>query len=87
MSPLSDPVEGCSVLSVIVAAEEPWTFSERSGVAQLLSDPGIGGIAGDGEVDDAAGLEFDDDKDEHGAEEGIVGLEEVASPDLMGVVS
>jgi hypothetical protein len=38
-------------------------------------------------VDDAAGLEFDDDEDEDGAEQGIVSLEEVAGPDLMGVVS
>jgi hypothetical protein len=38
-------------------------------------------------VYDAAGLEFDDDKDEESAEQGIVGLKEVASPDLMGVIA
>ena len=41
VSPLRDPVEGCSVLAVIVADEEPWTFSERSGVAELLCNPGV----------------------------------------------
>ena len=34
----------------------------------------------------AAGLEFDDDKDEEGTKEGIIGLKEVAGPDLVGMV-
>jgi len=38
-------------------------------------------------VDDTAGLEFDDNEDEDGAEQGIVSLEEVTGPDLVGVVS
>ena len=56
-------------------------------VAELLGDPGIGGAPGDGKVDHTARSEFDDDKDEHGAEESIVGLHEIASPDLACVVA
>ena len=41
VSRLRDPVEGCPVLGVIVTNEEPWTFSERCGVAELLSNPGV----------------------------------------------
>ena len=38
-------------------------------------------------VDHAARFELDDDKDEQGAEESIVGLHEIASPDLAGMVA
>ncbi len=87
MTCLCDPVEGWSILAVIVADQEPWAFSERCGVAQLLGNSGVGRVARHGEVDDASGLEFDDDEDEDGAEQGIVGLEEVAGPDVVGVVT
>ena len=33
--------ERCPVLAVIVADEEPWTFSERCGVAELLCNPRV----------------------------------------------
>ena len=36
---------------------------------------------------DSAGTQLDDDEDEHGAKEEIVGLEEVTGPDLAGVVA
>jgi hypothetical protein len=84
---LSDPVEGGPVLGVIVTNEESRRFPQWCSIAELLCDPWIGRIARNGEMHDATGLEFDDDKDEHGAKKGIVGLEEVAGPDLMGVVS
>ena len=79
--------EGRPVLAVIVTDEESRRFAQRSSIAELLSDPGVGRVASYGEVDDAAGLEFDDDEDEDGAEQGIVSLEEVTGPDLVGVVS
>ena len=44
------------------------------------------GAPGDGKVDHTARSELDDDKDEHSAEEEIVGLHEIASPDLAGMV-
>ncbi len=38
------------------------------------------------EVHDAALSQFNDDENEDGAEEQIVGLQDIASPDLIGVV-
>ena len=84
---LSDPCEGRTVLGVVVADEVSRSFSKGGCAAQLLGDPGIGGALGHGKVNDAARFELDDDKDEQGAEEGIVGLHEIASPDLAGIVA
>jgi len=50
-------------------AQEAWTFSKRCCLAQLLSQPYISGMACNSEVHDAALLQFNDDKNEDGAEE------------------
>jgi hypothetical protein len=44
VSPLSDPVEGCPVLAVIVTNEESRRFAQWSSIAELLSDPGVGRV-------------------------------------------
>ncbi len=82
-----DPCEGRAVLGVVVTDEVSRSFAEGSCVVELLGDSGIGGAPGHGKVDHAARSELDDDKDEHGAEEEIVGLHEIASPDLAGMVA
>ena len=51
----------------------------------MLAQPGVGGMVCHAEVDDTTRAELDDDEDEHGAEEEVVGLEEVAGPDVTGV--
>jgi len=83
----SDSVERWAVFAVVVPDQEMWSFSKWCGVAQLLSYPPICWVSGDAEVDDTAGAQLDDDEHEDGAEENVIGLKEVAGPDLTGVVA
>jgi len=78
--------ERCPIFAVIVADQEARSISERCGLAQLLSQPFVRGVAGHPEVHDAAVLQFNDDENEDGAEEQVVGLEDITGPDLAGVV-
>src|ERR1700680_1354367 len=57
-----------------------------SGLPQLLGDPGIGRRAGDVDMHDFTTAMPDDDEGEQRAEPGVLELEEVASPDVGGVV-
>ena len=51
-----------------------------------MSQPFIGGMVRYPKVHDAAVLQFNDDENEDGAEEQVVGLEDITGPDLAGVV-
>jgi hypothetical protein len=55
-------------------------------LAQLLRQPGIGGIPGNTEVHQASRTQLNDDKHEHRLEEQIVCLEEITGPNSSGMV-
>ena len=55
-------------------------------VAELLGDPLVRGRAGDPGVQHTPGVQLDDYESEDGSKEQVVGLDEVASPGLVGVV-
>ena len=63
----------------------PRRYAEGRGLAQLLGSPGVGGLARDAHMDDAARGELDDEEGEQGPEAEVGELEEVAGPDLAGV--
>ena len=54
---------------------------------ELLSYPGIIGTSGHAKVYQATRFQLDDDKHEDGAEKQIMCLEEVNSPDLLGMIA
>ena len=56
-------------------------------LAQLLGYPGIVWAAGHTEMHQATGIQLDDNEDEEGAEEEVIGLQEVNGPDVLGVVA
>src|SRR5262249_3604669 len=60
---------------------------ERRGLPQLLGDPLVRGRAGHAEVHDAPRAEFADEGGEERPEERIMGLEEIAGPDVLGVIA
>ena len=51
-SACGDSSEGGAELAVVVVEEEAGSLAERGGFSELLCGPGIGGVSGDGEVDD-----------------------------------
>ncbi len=51
-SACGDSGEGGAVPAVVVVDEEAGSLAERGGFSELLCGPGIGGVSGDGEVDD-----------------------------------
>ena len=61
-------------------------LTPRGGLSELLGDPGVSGMGGDGSMHNAPGGELDDDEDEEGSEEEVVDLCEIAGPNLIGVV-
>ncbi len=61
-------------------------LTPRGCLAQLLGNPGIRGMGGDGRADDPARRQLDDDEDEEGSEEEVVYLCEIAGPNLIGMV-
>ena len=48
---LRHPAERPSVLAVVVAEEVPWPLAEARRLAQLLGDPGVGGVPCDPYMD------------------------------------
>jgi hypothetical protein len=85
--PLSDPVKGMAELVVVVANQESWSLAKRSCLPQLLGDPGVVGTSGYAEMEQSPRLQFNDDKDKNGAEKQVIGLQEVNSPDVLGMVA
>lgn len=70
----------------VVADEVSWSFPERCCLSQLLGDPGIGGVSSNAELDQASRTELDDDEQEEGAEDEIMGKNEITGPDLRAVI-
>ena len=79
--------ERLTVLAVVVPDQESRSFPKRCGFAELLGCPAICGVSGDTKMDQAARAQLDDNEDEHCTKEKIVGLKEVAGPNLTGVVA
>jgi hypothetical protein len=84
---LGEPGEGRPGLAVVIADEVAGALDERRGLAQLLGHPGIRRVARHAHVHHAARPERDHDEDTQGPEEGVGDLEEVAGPDVGGVVA
>ena len=82
---LNDVVKYRPELAVTIANEKPWC-SVECGVAELLSGPLLSRMVGHSTVDDFSCVVLDDDEGEDLAESNVVGLHEIAGPDLMGVV-
>ena len=87
IGPISDSVEGIAELVVVVANQEAWSLAKRGCFPQLLGHPGIAGTSGDAEMQQSTRTQFNDDKDKDGAEEEVIGLQEVNSPDVLGMVA
>jgi hypothetical protein len=72
--------------AVVVPDQKPRGLLVGCGLPQLLGDPGVGWGAGDVDMHDFTTGMPDDDEGEERAEPGVLELEEVAGPDLGGVV-
>ena len=72
--------------AVVVPDQEPPGLLVGCGFPQLLGDPGVGRGAGDVDMHDFTTAMPDDDEGEERAEPGVIELEEVAGPDVGGVV-
>src|SRR5262245_8021037 len=74
-----------SVLRVVIVDEEARAGALGRRLAELLGDPGGGRRAGDADVHHPPGARLDDQEGEHGPEEEIGHLQEVARPELAAV--
>ncbi|HSH77073.1 MAG TPA: hypothetical protein VLA19_00915 [Herpetosiphonaceae bacterium] len=82
-----DPGEGLAILAVVIADQVARALVERGGLPQLLRDPGVGRVARHAHVHHAARAKRNDAEGVHGAEEEVGDREEVARPDVLGVVA
>src|ERR1700674_2837581 len=64
-----------------------WRLSIRSGFSQLLGHPGIGRRARDAHMNHLTRLVFDEEEGKERSKEQIGHLQEVACPNLRGVVA
>jgi hypothetical protein len=74
-------------LPVVIVDEIPGPPAIGRGLTQLLRDPGVGRLPRHPDVDHAARAERDDDERGQRAEEEVRHRQEVAGPDLGGVVA
>ncbi len=81
-----DPREGRPEFAVVVADQVPGTPIERGGLAELLGDPGVGRMPRRAHVEDPPRAQFDDEGCVERPEEEVGDQQEVAGPDLVGVV-
>ena len=75
------------ILAVVVADEEARALAERRGLAQLLGDPGVRGVARHADMDDTPRTEGDDEQREQRPETHVGDREAVAGPDVRGVIA
>jgi len=75
-----------AILLVIVPNQIPWSSAPRRCLSQLLGHPGIGWVAGDGEVDDLPGFVSDDNEDVKGSEEQVIYDRKITRPYLMSMI-
>ena len=83
---LGSAVEVGAELAVPVADDETRSLAERRGIAHLLRCPLLGGSPRHRHVHDFARAEIDDQEGEDGPEPDVVNLDEIAGPDVIGVV-
>src|ERR1022692_1650235 len=79
-------VEGSSELVVAVADQKSGRRGLHGGVANLLCRPRLVGAAGSGDVHHLAGALVDEEEQEQRPEQEVVGLDEVAAPDVLRMV-
>ena len=84
---LGDAGAGPAILAVVVPDQGARALVEGRGLAQLLGHPGGGGVARDADMHRAARAKGDHEADVHGPEEQIRDGEEIAGPDVVGVVA
>ncbi len=82
----SHAIEMRLILAVVVADEVPRALVEGRGLAQLLGDPGVGRVPRDADVDHPPRAERDHEEGVERAEAQVGDREEVAGPDVRGVV-
>jgi len=73
--------------AVVVADQVPRALVERRGLAQLLGDPGIRRVARRAHVDDPPRGQLNHTERVQRAEEQVGDRQEIAGPDLVGVVA
>src|SRR5665213_692382 len=83
---LGRAVEVGTELAAPVADDELGPDAERRSIAELLRRPLLGGSPRRRDVHDFARPDIDDEKGEDGPKPDVVGLDEVARPDVLGVV-
>jgi len=81
------PREGRPESAVVVVDEIPRALVERGRLAELLRDPGVRRVPRHAHMDDAPGRQGDDEEGEQGSEGQIRDWQEVARPDVTGVVA
>ncbi len=80
------PRERSTVLAVVVTDQETRARVERCRFPELLGNPCVARGASDGKMNDAAGTQLDDEEDEAGAKPQVVGLNEIARPNVLCVI-
>ena len=80
-------IERCTILAVVVPDQESWLYTKWRGFPQLLCYPRVCWVSRDAKMDHTARAQLDNDEHEHRAEQNIVCLQEVAGPNLTGVVA
>jgi hypothetical protein len=75
-----------SKLAIIIANQILWCLPIRGSFPKLLRYPRIGGKPCHSHLDHPPRLELDDEKRKERSKEEICDLQEVASPDLCGVI-
>ena len=86
-APIRYPVEGIPILVVVVANEEARPLAERGCLPQLLGHPVITWTSCHPEMHQATRLQLHDNEDKDSAEEEVIGLQEIAGPDILGMVA
>ena len=73
-------------LAVVVTDQEPRRLPKGCCFSELLGDPGIGGMAGHGNMHDFSALQLNDKEGKEGAKEEVSDRQEVARPDLVRMI-
>ncbi len=82
-----DPRERRPERAVVIADEGARALVKRGGLAQLLGDPGVGRMARRAHMDDSPYGLFNDEEGEQWPEEHVRDREEVAGPEVRGVIA
>ncbi len=83
---LGHALEFVTELAIVIEDQVVGLDVPGRGLAKLLRRPGVRWIPGDAEVDDPSRVDVHDEEREDGSKEEVVGLYEIARPNLRGVV-